>query len=395
MFFTQKKLISIALFSPLTGLCAPVPISIEIRPGSPETVFDWKNDRCFDENIPDSPARAFRSKDGQVHLYATHFKNVPLKGPTVDSVKPECRTNFAAAFSSVPESYDARIWLQTFYSIGSGKDIYSLGSSDYHGKWFNKCTLKGNTNQDCWMSAIVLAHSSDGGQSFSMAAPPNHIIANSPEKFSGEQAGSAGFLTTSNIVKIDNYFYALFYASSFKKQRGGNCLARTNDLADPKSWRAWSGRYYDEPLFNGPRGNSGGHTCIPLATLPYKIRSLLWHSSSQGYISTFEKTRKINNPSPRIDVEFSFAWSKDLINWSEPATIMTLEGPSNCKTPQVSGAYPSIIDGQSTDKNFGTVADQANLYFTKFNLQPDCRLTLDRDLVKVPIRIRTISSHQR
>ncbi len=393
MLLSSKNLTAITLFIPITGLCSPAPITIHIQADTPTTVFNWKTERCFDENIPDSPARAFRSTDGQVYLYATHFKNVPLKGPAIDRVKPACSTNFSAAFSAAPESYDTRIWLQTFYSMDSGKNIYSLGSSDYHGRWFNNCHVKGNSSNDCWMSAIVLAHSSDGGNTFATAPPPDHVVANSPEKFSADQVGSAGFLTTSNIVKVDEYFYSLFYAAKFKEQPGGNCLARTKNLADPKSWRAWSGRAYDQPLFNEPGGTNEGHTCSPLPNLPFKIRSLIWHSPSGGYIATFEQTRKINNPSPRIDVEFGFAWSKDLTHWSEPATIMTVQGPSSCKTPQVAGAYPSIIDETSEDENFGTANSLARLYYTKFNLQSDCRLTLDRDLVKVPVSIRTIPSH--
>jgi len=392
MLNTLKPLLSIALFLPLTALCSPAPVRVDVQPETPETVFSWDKDRCFDENIPDSPARAFRSSDGQVHLYATHYKNVPLNGPTLDRVKPACRTQFAGAFSSNPESYDARIWLQTFYSTDSGKNVYSLGSSDYHGKWFDNCTHKNNSNHDCWMSAIVLARSTDGGHTFSISPPPTHIVANSPEKYSANQKGSAGFLTTSNIVKIDQYFYSLFYATAFKNQPNGNCLARTDNLADPKSWRAWNGDSFEQPIYNTPTPEHEGRTCTPLGNLPYKIRSLLWHAPSQGYIATFEKTRRIEGPSARTDVTFSFAWSNNLKDWSDPVAMTTLKGPSNCSFAQVAGAYPSILDSQSSDENFGTVTHHAYLYYTKFNLQPNCRLTLNRDLVRIPIQILSTSS---
>ncbi|MFJ4157051.1 hypothetical protein ACIPZF_19915 [Pseudomonas sp. NPDC089752] len=392
MLNTLKALLSIALFIPLTALGAPAPVRVDVLPGNPEIVFKWNKDRCFDENIPDSAARAFRVNSEQVQLYATHFKNVPFVGSTLDDVKPACHTQFAATFDAKPENYDARIWLQSFYSTGMGKDVYSLGSSDYHGKWFGKCTLKKSSNHDCWMSAIVLARSTDGGQTFSTASPPKHIVANSPEKYSSHQRGSAGFLTTSNIVKVDQHFYSLFYASAFKNQTGGNCLARTDNLADPRSWHAWDGDNFDQPLYNASGSAHGGRTCTPLANLPYKIRSLLWHAPSHGYVATFEKTMRIKDPSPRTDVTFGFAWSRDLKVWSDPVAITTLKGASNCSTPQVAGAYPSIIDSQSSDINFGTVDDHAYLYYTKFNLQANCRLTLDRDLVRIPIRVRLISS---
>jgi len=392
MFKVLKALILAALLLPLAGLSASSPIKIEVQSNTPEVVFNWSKDRCFDENIPDSAARAFRSSDGLVNLYATHFRNVPLKGLMLDDVKPACHTQFAAAPDPNPENYGARIWLQTFYSADSGKNIYSLASSDYHGKWFGNCTRKKASNHDCWMSAIVLAHSSDGGQSFSMASPPNHVIANSVEKYSSDQKGGAGFLTTSNIVKIDQYYYSLFYAAAFKSQPGGNCLARTDNLADSKSWRAWNGNTFEQPLYNGPQSRHAGAGCVPLANLPYKIRSLIWHAPSQGYIATFEVTHRAKGRSPRSDVTFSFAWSSNLKDWSDPVAILTLEGASNCNSAQVAGAYPSIIDSQSSDENFGTASGRAYLYYTKFNLKSNCLLTLDRDLVRVPIRILSTSS---
>ena len=39
-------------------------LSIEVS-GMEEVVFDWTNDRCEDENIPDIAARAFRDAEGR------------------------------------------------------------------------------------------------------------------------------------------------------------------------------------------------------------------------------------------------------------------------------------------------------------------------------------------
>ncbi|MEI2594612.1 hypothetical protein, partial [Pediococcus acidilactici] len=60
--------------------------NLTITPEVNETqvVFHWKNDRCSDDNIPDSPARAFRSADGTVNLYATHYINRSMSGKTLD-----------------------------------------------------------------------------------------------------------------------------------------------------------------------------------------------------------------------------------------------------------------------------------------------------------------------
>jgi len=365
---------------------ATSPLQITAQPHNIETVFDWSKQRCFKENIPDSPARAFHSIDGSVYLYATHYKNTPLKGSSLDSLEPDCNTLFSGSLDSNPEHYDARIWLQTFYSTNKGQDIYSLGSSDYHGKWFNNC--QHNDNHDCWMSAIVLAHSGDGGKHFRSAPAPHHIIAKSPASFSNTRKGATGFLTTSNIVMIGEHYYALFNTAAHKKQARGNCLARTKDLANPRSWLAWDGKDFSDPLYKNTDPNSDGQTCKTLKTLPYKIRSLLWHPASKQYIAVFEVTES-HKANKKIDIHFSYALSKNLKDWSNPETIITLKGNEHCQNTQIAGAYPSIIDSTSSDENFGTVSDTAHLYYTRFNLNPSCQQTFDRDLVRIPIQIRS------
>src|SRR3954470_7091878 len=40
--------------------------------GPAELVFDWTTQRCEDLDIPDLPARAFRTADGQAHLISAH-----------------------------------------------------------------------------------------------------------------------------------------------------------------------------------------------------------------------------------------------------------------------------------------------------------------------------------
>lgn len=387
MHFSCKFMLWAALTLPLSAIGATFTPLITANSSAAETVFSWRNDRCFDENTPDSPARAFRSSTGHVFVYASHYKNIPLVGTSIDQVKPACANHFSASFNDNPDQYDARIWLQTFYSVDGGQKIYSLASSDYHGKWFNKCRIKKQTSHDCWMSAIVLAYSDDGGKTFDTAPPPEHIVANSPQRFLPTHSGSIGFLTTSNIVKIGDYYYSLFNTAAYKNQSGGNCLVRTNDLSSAASWRAWDGNDFKDQLRYRPSAESNGYTCKTLSTLPFKIRSLLWHEASHGYIATFEKTNEVTGPQPRTDVIFAYSWSKDLKTWSDPREIMTLQGPPGCKSPQTAGAYPSIIDSDSEDENFGTVGHAGYLYYTKFNLHQSCSLTLDRDLVRIPIII--------
>ena len=367
-------------------------ISIEASQGASqlEIVFDWSVDKCFDNNIPDSPTRAFRSSNNQIYLYATHYQNIPFVGPSLDKVKPACAQEYTAPMNSDPEQYNARIWLQTFFREANGKRIYSLGSSDYHGIWFDNCHKPTSGNPGCWWSAIVLASSTDSGHSFKLAPPPHHVIARAPHRFSHRSEQPAGFFTTSNIVKRDKHYYSLFHTGGYKEQRSGNCLARTQDLSDPTGWRTWNGKDFETPFVDPALKNMGlpsQYACRPLDGLRQKVRSLVWHMPTQRYLAIFEKVKPVGPGRKRLDVQFSYSWSSDLLHWSQSEVLMSIQGAENCRNPQVRAAYPALLDPTSDDLNFGTIGDRAYLYYTRFNLANDCRLTLDRDLVRVPVVI--------
>ena len=65
--------------------------------------------------------------------------------------------------------------------------------------------------------------------------------------------------------------------------------------------------------------------------------------------------------------------------WSGPETCHTCGGPDV-------GVYPSLIDHDSTDRNFRITDDTVYLYYTLMHYNAACMLTLDRDLVRVPVQ---------
>jgi hypothetical protein len=82
-----------------------------------------------------------------------------------------------------------------------------------------------------------------------------------------------------------------------------------------------------------------------------------------------------------------FSLSADLLHWTPPQLFFEAQSIWNyqCGDPDPI-EYPSVIDPQSTSRNFQTVGKTAYLYFTQFHYS-DCQQTLDRDLVRVPIEI--------
>jgi hypothetical protein len=392
-FINFRYWLAVALYAATLSVAAPV-LAMSILPsGDVQTVFSWANDKCSPEQIPDSGVRAFRSADGKVRLMAAHHTNQFLVGDSLDSVRPACSSTFTAAMNADPELFNAKTWLQTFYSE-DGQTIYSLGSADYHGTWFARCTGKNKDNPKCWRSAIVLARSLDGGKTFSTSPPPDHIIAAPPVRFVADEPGRpAGFFTTSNIVKQpDGQYYTLVYTFGFDGQKAGNCLMRTSDLSNARSWRAWNGKAFDGELPRPPNGLESKHpltSCMPVGGLPAPVRSLLWHELSGQYVAVYSVPRKfMRGAAPVVEIEFRFTTSSDLIKWSPSKVIMTEDYETHCtdkSIPRV--AYPSMIDPSSKDRNFGTVGNKAYIYFTRYNTSNQCKITLDRDLVRVPITI--------
>lgn len=391
-FFIFLTIASNALF--LRGVAAEPARSLNIIPltKSEEIVSPNAEGRCNVEHIPDSPARAFRSSGKKVFLFATHYTNQPFTGSSLDNLKPACSFGFQAAMDPDSEKYNARTWLQTFYTE-DGRTVYSIGSSDYHGSWFNKCTSPSKENPKCWWSALTLAISKDGGKTFNSSTPPNHIIARAPFSYSMDTKQPMGFFTSSNIVKRDNFYYTLVYTSGYKGQNKGSCLMRTNDLSSPTSWRSWNGKNFSGKFLSSENPESmrpEDYFCSPVTKLEDPVRSLLWHEPSGQYIAVFSSSRRTKKTKgTSVNVKFQFSTSRDLIEWSTPRDIIDFDSPSNCIHGIIPVAYPSIIDHSSKDMNFGTVGDSAYLYFTRFNFSKECTMTMDRDLVKIPISILT------
>lgn len=377
-----------------TGYCSVAPgppLEISLNTSRMELVFEWKKNKCSENNIPDSPARAFRSKDGRVFLYATHYDNVALVGNNLNNVTPSCKHKFSASMDKNPENFDARTWLQTFYTE-DGNTIYSLGSSDYHGTWFKNCSRPIIENFDCWWSAIVLSISKDGGDTFSIKSPPHHIVARAPHKFTHNPGRPAGFFTTSNIVRDGKFYYTLIYTYGYKEQKQGNCLIRTDDLSDPSSWRIWDGTGFNRQFVNPDHPNTKtpeNHTCTTIDGIKNKVRSLLWHKPTQQYIAVYEVYKTTNNEGSLPDIQFEYIRSRDLLHWSTPEVLYRIKTPRNCEKMVTTGAYPSILNPDSDDRNFGTIDNHGFLYFTRFNSASNCKASFDRDLLRIPLKIKT------
>ena len=128
-----------------------------------------------------------------------------------------------------PARFDDREWITAPYTT-DGRTVHALVHDEYQGdKHPGRCPSEEYLK--CWYNSITLARSTDGGRTFTHAAPPRHLVASVPYRYEPD-AGPFGLFQPSNIVRRpeDGYYYALIRAQAYGAQRGGTCVMRTATL---------------------------------------------------------------------------------------------------------------------------------------------------------------------
>jgi len=350
-----------------------------------ETVFSWRSDRCDDADTPDAPARAFRDAGGTVHLFATHFTNRASLGNRLDHVSRDCRIVFQGTRNDDAAAFDDRLWLAAFHTT-DGTTVHGLVHAEYHGH-LRPAGCPTRKYMDCWWNAIVQVISTDGGRTFGRAAGRNGLVAAPPSPYAGPQGHPVGYFNPSDIIAYEGHLYVFVFAAASGAQQRGACLLRTGDIADPAGWRAWDGAAFSARFvdpYEPSDGAAGAAVCAPVAGLPAPVTGLVQQADGT-FLAVFAATGPDERGRPVTGVRI--ARSRDLTHWS-PSELL-LAAPMMYDFPCSSGvayAYPSIIDPKSPSPTFATTGARPFLYLTRFNLR-GCRLTMDRDLIRVPLAL--------
>jgi hypothetical protein len=161
-------------------------------------------------------------------------------------------------------------------------------------------------------------------------------------------------------------YYTMFQVRGFRTQPSGICVMRTSNLANPASWRAWDGTDGTPPW-------PPGAVCKPVESMMHG--GLSWNSYYGKYLLI-----GINQTGAGT-YEIAFKTSSDLINWSAPTKLYDTKGLGHER-----GA-PHVPDPArpARRRNYETTGRYPYLYFTRFN--GDTWGTMDRDLVRVPLRL--------
>ena len=239
--------------------------------GAPETVFDWSSAACADWDIPDTPARAWRSADGMVHLLAGAEESRASVGPDLDEVEHDCTVLHRGTHSDYPGAYDDRAWIHATYA--EGDRVTALAHVEFHGhRRPGLCASR--DRGDCWRNAIVELRSDDGGRTFRRVG----LVAALPYRYAGEGAGRSGYFNPSNIIRRGDYLYAFVMAERTGAQRRGPCLLRRPLGGGPGDWRGWDGggftvRFADP--YREDLADPARHVCAPVEGIGSTLSSVV------------------------------------------------------------------------------------------------------------------------
>ncbi|HRK24564.1 MAG TPA: hypothetical protein PLQ11_06385 [Beijerinckiaceae bacterium] len=348
--------------------------------GPEEIVFDPKHDACDRHDVPDVPPRAYRDAAGNVRMFALHFENRALVGPSLDALKPDCTVVFRGSGSADPAAYDDRSWITATWT-GDGRIIHALVHHEYQAQAHpGRCAFK--DYMACWFNTVLAARSGDGGQSFVKAARP--VVASAPFPQTVEQGRHRGFFNPSNIVSDGVWHYMLASTTGWKGQDSGVCLFRTDTIADPSRWHAFDGTGFTIRHSDPYRGKTDTPPCMTLAPFPAPVGSVTRHTPSGQWIAVFQASQDRQ----RFPVAGIYAAaSRDLRTWSEPRLVMATKTLyDNACGADYLNSYPTLIDRASASRNFETTGASADLYLSRMRVE-GCNHTGDRVLVRMKVQI--------
>jgi hypothetical protein len=383
-----------AIFS--TVLALVVPIGAGAQPnvsasftGPVEAVFDSLTQACERFDIPDQGARAFRDYHGNVHLIASHYIVRAMVGPSLDTVRRDCRVIYRSPQEANPADFQDRNWFNAFYTT-DGRRILALLHSEYHSEAHAGMCRKvlDATMPDsarCHRVSITMGESDDGGYSFSVPRPPGNLVATLPYQYSPAiEKGPSGYHEATNIVPYQGYVYAMFDAWAYEAQKFGACPIRTNTPVDPRSWRGWDGSGFSL-RFRNPYVTAIAHpeqnVCAPVGSNLYTPDGIYIYGPRPIFIAMQSPTdQRFGPPSVYLSA------STDLVTWSKRALLASRDSMlSHEQSGQWKYGYFALLDPNASDREVANVANTPYLYYVRFDL---VRGNLVRTLMRQQIRLQ-------
>jgi len=376
----------------------------------PETVFRWATQRCGDMNLPDSPARALRTRSG-VLLLAAHFINIPLLGADFDHLAPSCAASSQGAEAADPTRFQDRFWVQALLPLppaspGRPGQVVGLASHEYMGwRHSGRCAapFDGSGRRPaafrCWYSAITAVVAEEGDWRFQPVPAPDGpagrglVVAASPYPYDPTATARTGFFSVSNALIEGEHAFALVYTEGVPGQPRGNCLLRARLTEALKGWELLSRGGYAPRSENGAA--SPTRPCDIVGSAVFggaPVRSVIRVASPAGpwWLAVFTRAAPRDAP-PGTPEGVFYSRSRDLRNWAPAEQLWAMRPFRSQPEAGVYYEYPSLVDHASPSPVFDRAAEEPgkadlHLYLTRLNLM-NRKQGLDRDLVRVSVKV--------
>jgi hypothetical protein len=410
-------------------------VGVPVGTDPPEVmVHQGEVDGCFDGNYVDIPANAFKDNSGNVRLTIPHTVSTTMSGSSLYNLQPDCPRNPTlprsqldpsdAAFTSddedLPDKFTDGNWLGPTYA--EGNTVYSHFYTEWHALQHDNPSQNCTSGVDvlCIQISAGLATSSNDGLNFTHAPlpanpndPPPHYVSSLPYRYQSDWgiqgSGPGQIFKRLKPGDQDAYYYSFFGRTGVGLQERGTCLGRTDTLAQPSHWRLWDGDGFDVSFMDPYRSsdNPANHVCQPISqdTLVRTIGGVTYNTYLQKYLmiginGIFDPAL---NSETNIAAFRSGAWystSDDLFTWSPRKLLTEQDSDDQCRPI----LYPTVLDPQSSGRNFEQSDQQIELFMRRRNLPgsitqssdcnasppPDCDdpgSRCDRDLFRIPLEI--------
>lgn len=137
-----------------------------------------------------------------------------------------------------------------------------------------------------------------------------------------------------------------------------------------------------------PYRSPSGPWCRPVAQseIGDMVNSLTYNTALEAFLLVgFYGLH--DRPTGRLVWGVYMSTSRDLIHWTPRRLVFEAETTWTYECGDRDPiAYPSLIDPDSPSRSFDISGRTAYLYYTRIHYK-DCKPTLDRDLVRVPVEI--------
>lgn len=333
-----------------------------------EVLFDWSEDACVRWDIPDTPARFWRTKGGVAMIAGSEQSRIS-RGAGVFSLGRDCDVAFGGGHDPDPQRHDDRAWIHSTWAHEDGR-VEALAHVEYHGHTHGRCDAGGY--MPCWRNSVIALEGADGEAFTRVDAPP---VAALPYAYDAEQVARSGYFNPSNIFRTGDDLYVFVFAEAYGAQRRGACLLRRP--VGGGTWRAWDGAGFGA-ILSGP----GGDICAPVSGVHSTLSSVV-HDGRGGFLAVTPRT---------VEARAGF-WvqrSRELVSWSAPELLVALPllWRRECGSPAVY-AYPALIAPEAGSRNFDTIEGDVWLSAVRMPLVRDCRVGPERDLVAWRLRRTT------